>query len=398
MAISETVRNAQRITKAIQFSFVKGELDELPELVQEHRQVIAELAMSGDFVGLHANPGISLHEVGKRLLNMRTSEGLGILNHNVDAKYLSAIIATLPIDIEMADFLVRIPACPIDKLCEKLIQTQYSYHIDMNENRFLQALAEKNHALADRVIVDILDEKCQIDAGMAHLSLGGFIRIATTLNNPSTRLLALLKFRSAEMIGRFERHDAAANLRSLADTIKFPLSSFANLKQAGCNVLIEIIMQADGMDFKATDPMDIFFKVGGVLPDAFLKKALEADKFTYSMNLAFLEVLVKPAPDAFKAVARISQFLTPTTGGSHNAMAERWFKTLGDSIEIAVRLGYKQDKGVIVGLIEAVAENITNPVILKGSTLASGIDGRYLASSPSLKAFKGEYVHQELGL
>jgi hypothetical protein len=398
MAISETVRNAQRITKAIQFSFVKGELDELPELVQEHRQVIAELAMSGDFVGLHANPGISLHEVGKRLLNMRSHDGLGILNHNVDAKYLSAIIATLPIDIEMADFLVRIPACPIDKLCEKLIQTQYAYNIDMAENRFLQALVEKDQALADRVMVDILDEKSQIDSGRDTLSLGGFIRLATTLKSPSTRLLGLIKSRSPEIINRIERYDVIANLRSLAETIKLPLSAFVALKQGGCDDLINIIMQADGMDFKATDPMDIFFKVGGVLPDAFLKKALEADKFTYSMNLAFLEVLVKPAPDAFKAVARISQFLTPTTGGSHNAMAERWFKTLGDSIEIAVRLGYKQDKGVIVGLIEAVAENITNPVILKGSTLASGIDGRYLASSPSLKAFKGEYVHQELGL
>jgi hypothetical protein len=157
-------------------------------------------------------------------------------------------------------------------------------------------------------------------------------------------------------------------------------------------------MQADGLDHTPKVPMNVFFKEGGVLPDAFLKKALASDRLTTTMNLAFLEVLVKPTEDALEAVSRLRTFLQPDWAKTHNSMAERWFKTLGDSIEIAKELGSKVDKSVIIGLIEAVAENIDNPAILKGSTLASGIDGRLLSLSPSLKAFKGDYVVQELGL
>jgi hypothetical protein len=398
MAISATVRNAQRIIQAINYSFVKGELGGLPDLVQEYRQVIAELAMSGD-VGLHSNADISLHEVGKRLLNLRTNEGYSILNHDVDATFITAIIDTLPIDVEMADFLLRLPACPVDKLCDKLIQTMYSYHLGMDSMRFLQTLVEKNQAMADRVMIDMLDEKTQFDGGTDPLSMGGFLRLATSLGQPSPRLLGLLKSRSPEFIKRIDLYDQAHNnLKALASSIKFTLTSFAILKQAGCDTLIDKLMQADGLDFKVPVPLDDFFKVGGVLPDAFLAKALGTDKSNYSMYLAFLEVLVKPTSEAIEAIEHLRPFLTPESSLSHNSMAERWFKSLGDSIEIAERLGYKADKSVVIGLIEAVAENINNPAILKGSTLASGIDGRYLASSPTLKPFKGDYVHQELGL
>lgn len=396
MAISAYVHNAQRVTKAIEGAFVGASLEKLPELVQEYRQAIMELAMSSDAGGLHSNPDVSLQAVAQRLLQMRTKEGYAVLNHNLDAEYISAIIATLPIDVQMADALIRLPSCPIDRLCEKLVQTQYSYQIDMESIRFLSTLAEKNPAITDRVLIDILDGKSQFGFGIDIPSLGAVIKIATTLNNPSTRLLSLLKTRSPEFIKRID--SITSSLKALSDMVKLPLITFANLKVAGCDDLINKIMQADGMDFKATDPMDVFFKAGGVLPDAFLTKALGSDKFNYSMYLAFLEVLVKPTTEAIEAIEHIRPFLTPESSLSHNSMAERWFKSLGDSIEIAVRLGYKPDKSVIVGLIEAVAENINNPVILKGSTLASGIDGRYLAVSPSLKAFKGDYVHQELGL
>jgi hypothetical protein len=398
MATPHAVVNAQLITQAIEKAFVTANLDDLPEMLKLYRSAIVELTAGPDACGIHSNKDISLQAVAERLLQMRTDDGYGLFKPDLDAYYIVSVTETLPVDVQMAETLLRLAQCPINKLCDKFMQTQYSYRIDADLERFLRGLAKSNQVAADRVFCDMLDEKTTFGAAVGIAPLAAVLRLMTTLDKPSSRLLSLLKDREPDLIKRFDLQDGAANLRALAETVKLPLNTFANLKRAGCDELIDKIMQADGLDHTPKVPMNVFFKEGGVLPDAFLKKALASDRLTTTMNLAFLEVLVKPTEDALEAVSRLRTFLQPDWAKTHNSMAERWFKTLGDSIEIAKELGSKVDKSVIIGLIEAVAENIDNPAILKGSTLASGIDGRLLSLSPSLKAFKGDYVVQELGL
>jgi hypothetical protein len=398
MATSISIVNAQLATEAIEKAFVAATLDKLPEMLKLYREAIAHLVESGDFCGIHSNEEISLQAVADRLMERRTKDGYDLLNPNLGADYITAIIETLPIDVQMAEALVRLPKCPVDKLCDKFMLTQYSYRIDMSLERFLRELVKVNQAHADRVFVDMLDGKTKFKPSVDIPTLGAVLKSMTTLNNPSPRLLSLLKDREADIIKRIDWLDGKVNLRALADTVKLPLNTFATLQRSGCTDLINKIMQAEGIEHKPTVPMNVFFNAGGTLPDAFLDKALETDKLTITMNLAFLEVLVKPTAEALEAANRLRPFLKPEAFKSHNSMAERWFKCLGDSIETAKDLGSKVDKSVIVALIEAVAENIDNQAILKGSTLASGIDGRFLSLSPSLKAFKGDYVYQELGL
>lgn len=392
MTNSVYVQNAQRITTAIQQAFVDHKLDRLPLLSMEYGQALVELIQADGHWAVHTDPSISLQAVCKSVLNQKTQEGYIVVGHDTKQDYLAAMIDTLPVTIDTAARLISLPACPVDKLVNKLIKTYFSYPVDhAGLIDLLTTISTKSKTQCERLLVDILVGKSTFSNPSDLIASGALMHLVAKQDQPSTALKDAIKGREADFLACINMGDPKDRLKALQGVVKMSVRAFTNLKLAGCDASVAMLLNIGSVDYKTETKYSSFFEAGGKLPASFISKSITSASYQFDMKFALVEALTVSDESFINAIKSLPI-------DNYNSLAEYWFKCLGDAITTARQEGQNPSREAVVALIDTLAWRIDNKQILRGSTLASGIDGRFLAHSPSLKEFRGDYIHQDLGL
>lgn len=392
MTNSVYVQNAQRVTRAIRDSFIRMQLENLPALANEYTLAILELIQAEGHWAIGNDTSISLGEVAEEVLGFRTKDGYSIFDGKNGARLAAAFVEYLPLSVQHARMLFGRSEVPMDKLVNKLIKMNFDYQLSSNASycALAQDISRKSKVQADRLITDILDGKTRIGQSADLSSVMFLIKTGLSNDKPSAPLLAAIKAQESEILKHIGLGDSGKNIKAINEIVKMPVGVLTNLKIAGCDTLLGKIMNLGSVDYTECS-FTGFFNAGGKLPDTFVSAALSSAGHPADLRFAFAEALFN-TPENLHAAARF------INSDKVNSNAEIWLKSLGDAIVKLRREGVKFERKDVVDLIEPLTAAVENKVILKGAALASGIDGIYLAAVPSLKEFKGEFIHQELGL
>lgn len=393
MTNSVYAKNAQRVTRAIRDCFLSGAFDKLPALSQEYTQATLELIQAEGHWSIGADDSISLHAVAEQILGHRTKDGYSLFDSKNADLMATAFVDYLPVSVQHAKTLIARAEPPMEKLVSKLMKMNLEYQLGSATglSDLVDLIASRSRGQADRLITDILDGKTQLGRSADLLSMVFVIRTGLSHDKPSDPLLAAIRAKEGEILKHLSFGDSGAKVRAINDSVKLPVGVLSKLKAAGCENLLDKLINLGGIDHKGTGTLSGFFSAGGRLPDAFISAALSSQNHAPDLKFVFAEALATDPATLHTAVRFIDT-------DRANLNAEVWFKSLGDAIVQLKKEGVRLEKKDIVDLIEPLAAKVENRAILKGATLASGIDGIYLAIVPSLKEFKGHYIHQELGL
>lgn len=393
MTNSVYAQNAQRVTRAILESFITGQYDKLPALSQDYTQAILELIQAEGHWAIGSDTSISLHEVADRIISHKTKEGYTLFDGRNRDLLATAFVDYLPVSVQHARLLLARSEPPMDKLVSKLIKMNLEYDLGSSTglSDLVDLIANRSRAQGDRLITDILDGKAQLGRSADLLSMVFVIRTGLSHDTPSAPLLAAIKVKEEEILKHIGFGDSSSKIKSINSTVKLPVGVLTQFKAAGCDGLLEKLINLDSIDHKGPGTLSGFFSAGGRVPDAFISAALSSSKHGQDLKFVFAEALATNPVTLHTAVRFIDT-------DQANLNAEVWFKSLSDAIVHLKKEGVRLVKKDIVDLIEPLAAKVENRTILKGATLASGIDGEYLAIVPSLREFKGHYIHQELGL
>lgn len=393
MTNSVYAQNAQRVTRSIRDSMIAGEFDNLPALSQEYTQAILELIQAEGHWSIGSDDSISLHAVAEQILGHRTKDGYSLFDRKNRDLMATAFVDYLPVSVHHAKILLARAEPSMEKLVSKLMKVNVEYQLGSSTglSDLVDLIATRSPTQADRLITDILDGKTQLGRSADLISMVFVIRTALSNDKPSEPLQAAIRAKEGEILKHFGFGDSSSKVKAINDTVKMPIGVLTKLKKAGCDGLLEKIINLGGINHKEQGTFAGFFAAGGKLPDAFVSAALSSPNHAPDLKFVFAEALATDPATLHTAVRFIDT-------DRANLNAEVWFKSLGDAIVQLKAEGKRLEKKDIVDLIEPLAAKVENRQILRGATLASGIDGIYLSIVPSLKEFKGHYIHQELGL
>ncbi|MBI6882586.1 hypothetical protein [Pseudomonas putida] len=393
MTTSIYVQNAQRITDAIFKAFRNGDLDPIPQLSAEYQQAMAELIQADGVWGLHTDLSISLDHVAERLISLKTKDGYPLVGDGMRSAphFVSAFIQYLPLSIQTAQRLVRIQECDLGKLVDKLKKSHFTYHLSSTNGliTLVDDIAAGSQRSADSFIVDILSKSVFGRPGDV-ISAIALLKTASMIDKPSAALTEIVGKKEAEFEGCFAGDDAAKKIGEMQSVVKLSIRALTGLKRAGWSSMLERLINTGVIDHKKGSARE-FFEEGIELPKPFVAKALGSKRDQFDLKLALYEALTSSRNSVFYALSFMD-------GEKGNELGDFWLKCLGDTITTAKKDGLSLDEDRIVQLIEDFSVKIPNQKILKGGALASGIDGEYLARTPSLRQYRGDFVHQELGL
>ena len=393
MTNSVYAQNAQRVTRAIRDTFLSGQYDKLPALSQEYTQATLELIQAEGHWAIGSDASISLHEVAEQLLGHRTKEGYSLFDSKNRDLLATAFVEYLPVSVHHAKTLLARSEPSMEKLVTKLMKANLEYQLGSSTGLpdLVDLISSRSQAQADRLITDILDGKTQLGRSADLLSMVFVIRTGLSHNKPSEPMLASIRVKEGEILKHIGIGDANAKIKAINDSVKMPVGVLSQLKLAGCDALLDKLINIGGIDYKGAGTLSGFFSTGGKLPDTFISAALTSANRGSDLKFVFAEALATNPVNLHTAVRFIDS-------DRANLNAEVWLKSLGDAITHLKKEGMRFERKDVVDLIEPVAAKVANRAILKGAALASGIEGIYLSIVPSLKEFKGEFIHQELGL
>lgn len=393
MTNSVYIQNAQQATRAMRDAFLKSQLDTLPSLSNDYTLALLELIQAEGHWAIGSESSISLEVVAEQILGHRTKEGYSLFDGRDGARIAAAFVEFLPLTTEHARTLISRSEPPMDRLVTKLMKMNFDYPISSVTGicDLAQTIATKSKVQGDRFITDILNGKTHLGRSADLQSMMFLFRVGLSNEKPSESLLAAVKAQESLILKQLAIGDSSSKIRSINETVKLPVKVLTNLKVAGCDDLLGKILNLRSVDYGREGALSGFFAAGGRLPYTFVSGSLASPNLAPDLRFVFAEALATTPANLHAAVRFVGDERA-------NDNAEVWLKSLGDALVLLGKEGLEFDRKQVVDLIEPIAASIENRAILKGAALASGIDGIYLAAVPSLKEFKGEFIHQELGL
>lgn len=384
---------AQRVTRAIRDALISGQYEKLPALSHDYAQATLELIQAEGHWAIGSDSSISLHEVAEHVLGHRTKDGYSLFDGKNRDQLATAFVQYLPVSVQHAKSLLARAEPPMDVLVTKLMKMNLEYQLGSSTglSDLVDLIASRSRTQADRLITDILDGKTQLGRTADLPSMTFVIRTGLSHDKPSEALMTAVKTKEAEILKFIGIGDSGSKIKAVNETVKMPVGVLSHLKAAGCDGLLDKLINLGGIDYKAYGTLSGFSNAGGKLPDAFVSAALSSANHATDLKFVFAEALATSPENLHTALRFIDT-------DRANLNAEVWLKSLSDGITQLKKEGVHLEKKDVVDLIEPLAAKIENRAILKGAALASGIDGIYLAIVPSLKEFKGHFIHQELGL
>jgi hypothetical protein len=395
MANSPHPQHLQHLVTGIYEAFVSNRLDMLPGLSAAYQETLLDLIQTEGHWALHSDVTLSLRSVASSLLDHKTSDGISLYAHGgKDSKaFVGAFIEYLPVTIESANRLVR-SNCSMANLTAKLMKSYYTYQLGSDTNGLndlIDEISAKHQPAADRLIVDVLNGKSNLIRGADITAVGWLMRSGAMIDKPSEALRAQLREKESQLESLCHGDAGTDRLIKLNTTVMMPVKALTMLKSAGWSSMLEKLISVRSINYSGECSFSGFFSAGGSLPESFIQAALINNSYLADLKFVMAEALIG---DSAKFIAAVQSM----KGFTANRNAEVWLKTLGDAVLHLQGEGVRFSRDQIVSSIEPLAAKIGDADILRGAALASGIEGKYLAAAPSLKPFKGEFIHRELGL
>lgn len=392
MKNSSYAQNARMLAAEIFSAFRNDRLEILTALSHDYQQAIFGLLQADGPWALTADKSISLQCVAEQVIDYRNGDKSSLFDGDNGGQVCAAFIEHLPVTVEHATILLGRGGFPLESLVSRLTKTyaEYPRFSGYEIATLAEDISKKEPEQADRLIADFFEKAQSVESNAAIVDLAIMIRTAMS-HDPSPDVKAAIKAKQPLILHRFSR-DTKKGLDSLKSMFKMSVDMLTRIKEAGCDALFPVLITVNGVDYSKKGSMSSFFRAGGELPEKFVSYAAGSSAFASDLMFAFAEALHPPGP------AKLQAAIQKIEGCQANMLVELWLSSFCDAVARLKEEGVIPSKAEIVNMIELIAVKTDDKKKLRAAALTSSIDGKYLASVPAFRAFRGDFLHQELGL